>query len=87
MVTQDWLTNGEPEFYLGQLGADPYAIWVSYLDGITPKRRAARLLAFADKRQRRAHIIYLDGSRDVVFAQQMTGRHPLEPTSVSEKAE
>ena len=74
----DWLTKGEPEFYLRQTGSDPYAIWITQLNGLTIKRVAARLLAYADAEKATADVIYLDGKRDVVNAHQMTSRHFLE---------
>lgn len=74
MVTVQWLTEGEPDWYLTHYGSDPYAIWVTRWKDGAMRRRAARLLAYADAAQSKAHVIYFDGSRDVVFSEQMIAR-------------
>lgn len=75
---RDWLTKDEPEFYNQRMGHDPYAIWVTRLNGITPEKVAARLLAYADTGRKTAAIIYLDGTRDTVLVEQMSARRPPE---------
>ncbi|PKR56328.1 hypothetical protein [Thalassospira lohafexi] len=72
--TTDHLLNGEPQLYQKLMGKDPYAIWVTSLSGRTVEKRPARLLAYDDIAKTKAHVIYLDGSRDVVFEEQMTAR-------------
>jgi len=78
IVTDEWLTEGEPNWYRTNYGADPYAIWVTRWQGGGLSRRPARLLAYADNEQTKAHVIYFDGGRDVVFRQQMHHRQPVD---------
>lgn len=69
-----WLTEIEPELYRKSMGHDPYAIYVQKLEKLKVTRTPARLLAYADLEYKTAHVIYLDGSRDVVFAEQILPR-------------
>jgi len=80
MTTTNWLTKDEPDLYRKNTGGDPYSIWVTKMNGAKAERKPARLLAYADKET--AHIIYLDGTRDIVRKEQMTARHWMEQASV-----
>jgi hypothetical protein len=78
---ENWLLNEEPLRSTASLGYDPYAIWVTRLNGMHVERLPARLLAYADEAYQFAAVIYLDGRRETVRAEQMTDRRP-EPFSV-----
>ena len=73
-ATDDWLLKSEPDLYKQHTGKDPYSIWVTKLVGLEVVRRAARLLAFTDDEYTKAAVIYLDGTRDEIFKEQMSGR-------------
>ena len=74
-----WLLNGEVAFYKeSDLGHDPYAIWITRLRGLEVEKVPARLLAYANDDQSKAHIIYLDGTRGIVLSEQMSARTPNE---------
>lgn len=82
MNNTEWLLKTEPASYAANLGYDPYAIWVSRLNGADGEKVPARLLAYADTEQTKAHIIYLDGEKGIVNCQQMSGRKDLRVTAV-----
>ncbi len=73
-MNTDWLLKSEPDFYKDKTGSDPYAIWVTKLNGFEILKLPARLLAFTNNEQTKASVIYMDGSREEILAEQMTAR-------------
>jgi len=74
MEIDNWLLQSEPNLYKKINGSDPYSIWVTRLNGLVVEKTPARLLAYADVGYTKAHVIYLDGTRGIVFKEQMTPR-------------
>lgn len=73
-MDDQWLLEQEPDFYKETTGRDPYAIFVTKLSGLNIQRIPARLLSYADKDDKTAHVIYLDGTRGIVYKEQMSPR-------------
>jgi hypothetical protein len=73
-ITAKFLLEIEPDYYLKATGADPYAITVTRLNCLDVEHVPARFLAYVNEDYSKADVIYLDGTRGIVFKQQIMAR-------------
>ena len=77
-----WLNEVEPALYMKSMGFDPYAIYVQKLVNLQVIKTPARLLAYADLGYKTAHVIYEDGTRDIVKHEQILPRSNRNDTEI-----